>query len=96
MTAEDREKMANNMTDCYVDPGAAGSGIYPALAGTIMRARARLSDGEPVVVVALCAERALARLGLSKSSIYEVVDQGPYDKNDPTNIAHLYRIRLKW
>lgn len=55
-------------------------------------ARAELAAGRSVTVVALCAERALIRLGLNPGR-FDAFDVGPVDARDPLNTAHYYRVR---
>lgn len=65
------------------------SGVFLAATG-VERARAALERGESVVVVALCAERALVLLGVSPGS-YSVTDEGPTSAGK----ARRYRVQLK-
>lgn len=50
-------------------------------------------DGQ-VIVVALCAERALVSLRLNPA-LYQAYDAGPVNEDDPLNLAHYFRVRPK-
>jgi len=50
-------------------------------------------DGQ-IIVIALCAERALVSLHLNPARYY-AFDVGPVDDNDPLNTAHYYRVRQR-
>ena len=65
-------------------PSPRASGFFPA-----QRAEA---CPVAVVVVAVCAERALVRLGVNPAH-YDAYDAGPVDPRNPLNCARYYRVR---
>jgi hypothetical protein len=74
-------------------PPPRSSGFFATSPQTAVdRARSRLARDGQVIVVALCAERALVSLHLNPSE-YHAFDVGPVDAKDPLNAAHYYRVR---
>lgn len=71
------------------------SGFFPSLRDSpTRRAHDALVHDREVVVVALCAERALMSLRLNPA-LYAAFDAGPVDAADPLNAAHYYRVRAR-
>jgi hypothetical protein len=70
------------------------SGFFPSTRNALGRAQSKLADDGQVIVVALCAERALVSLRLNPGR-YCAFDVGPVDRKDPFNAAHYYRIQLR-
>ena len=69
------------------------SGFFPSLRESpTRRAHDALVHDREVVVVALCAERALMSLRLNPA-LYDAFDAGPVDAGDPFNAAHYFRVR---
>ena len=68
------------------------SGFLPSQQSALARAQSRLASDGQVIVVALCAERALMSLSLSPAR-YHAFDVGPVDYRDALNAAHYYRVR---
>ena len=68
------------------------SGFFPSQLSAVARAQTRLACDGQVIVVALCAERALMSLSLSPASYY-AFDVGPVDYKHALNAAHYYRVR---
>ena len=69
------------------------SGFYTSTRLSLLgQALEVLANKGEVVVVALCAERALVRLRVSPAE-YNAFDAGPVDAGDPLNAAHYYRVR---
>ena len=68
------------------------SGFFPSLQSAVARAQSRLECDGQVIVVALCAERALMSLSLSPARYY-AFDVGPVDYKHELNAAHYYRVQ---
>ena len=60
--------------------------------GALGRAQTALVRDGQVIVVAVCAERALLSLCVNPA-LYDAHDAGPVDENDPLNSAHYFRVR---